>query len=226
MNTPLVHQPDSTSSQVLIRGRLYPYKDKAPFVLSGVSVLGAIEYHHKLGMRCHECGGWFRHLAGHLKAHSTTARKYKSTHGLLAETPLIHPDISIAIGKHSRMRNQVKRATVARSEDWQERAHTSRIYAPKQHSRRNELGSCQVQILFRLRVAASQLGRAPTTREVSAFGLHAYSIRHAFGGIPWDDLLRLAGVDDIQIEERMPWPNEYGDTNDNDVFRRRSHDTT
>lgn len=80
------------AEHVLIRGKVLLYKQKAPFVSSGVSIKGAIEYDPvEDKLRCHECGDWFKNLGLHAaRAHGLPARAYKPKHGLRQGTALLN----------------------------------------------------------------------------------------------------------------------------------------
>jgi hypothetical protein len=72
------------AEQVLIRGKVFLYKQKAPFVPSGKSVLGALEYDEATDrVRCHECGEWFGSVGQHARrAHMLSPKDYNARHGL------------------------------------------------------------------------------------------------------------------------------------------------
>lgn len=72
------------ATHVLIRGMVFPWAAKAPYVASGRSVLGALEYNlEKDLVRCHVCGLWFTRLYLHLeKAEGMSPESYRSTYGL------------------------------------------------------------------------------------------------------------------------------------------------
>ena len=51
---------------------------------------------------CHFCGGWFRGLGSHVRAHGLTGAQYREAVGLSKTRPLAAPDVSAAISKRQR----------------------------------------------------------------------------------------------------------------------------
>lgn len=77
------------STHVLIRGHKFTYAEKSPFVRSGESLLGAIEYDEATDQtKCHECGEFFRGMGNHVKAHGISRFEYNTKHGLRVRSPL------------------------------------------------------------------------------------------------------------------------------------------
>lgn len=85
------------SHKVIIRGHVFDYAEKAPFVTSGKSVLGALEYNPETEtVKCHECGEWFSSIGKHcFHIHEIPAVDYKVKHGLQQITPLDCPAITV-----------------------------------------------------------------------------------------------------------------------------------
>ena len=76
---------------VIIRGIVFPSAEKAPFVASGVSYLGATEYDKERDLlRCHECGEWYKGIGNHVvNAHKMNLSDYKGRHGLRQSSSLL-----------------------------------------------------------------------------------------------------------------------------------------
>jgi hypothetical protein len=80
---------------VLIRGHLFTHTEKAPFVSSGESLLGALEYDLARDLvKCHECGAWKRGLGAHvLRVHGINRLDYAQKHGLRKCAALSSPTV-------------------------------------------------------------------------------------------------------------------------------------
>jgi len=182
-------QETTQEEQVLIRGKVFLYRQKAPFVPSGASVHGALEYNGESDeLRCHECGGWYRMLATHIvKAHRIRAAEYRKRHGLRRLCALCGPKMIAKIrgGErkeqyYQRLRERVRspegRASFAAlARDW--RARYPRVQPPTDLAeRRNETGHCHAQLTRRLKELAAMYGGLPTNAELSKHGLSPESI--------------------------------------------------
>lgn len=86
----VVRQVTDDKRKVLMAGQLFTFAERAPFLSSGESIGGAIEYDEEHDqLRCHECGKWFTDIGTHLRhRHDLSAREYKIKHGLLLKTSL------------------------------------------------------------------------------------------------------------------------------------------
>lgn len=82
-----------TAARVLIHGIVFAAEEKAPFIASGQSVYGAIEFDPAQGkIKCHECGEWMESIGHHsATTHSLAAREYRRKYGLNAATTLDCP---------------------------------------------------------------------------------------------------------------------------------------
>lgn len=196
--------------QVLIRGKCFLYKQKAPFVPSGKSVFGALEYREKDDrVRCHECGGWFNHVGSHLcSAHKLTAKQYKQRHGLRTEAALCGLQVSgLMSAKYNPSANfktmakdpEVrKRSLVAKSvalkEAKERKLETGAGTIMSMAEERNLNGHCQAQVLNRLSVLQERYGRTPTTAEMMANGLSPKSVCAAFNLSTIKDVMGLIGM--------------------------------
>ena len=82
-------------THVIVLGGVYAWESKAPYVESGHSVLGALEYNEGDNrIKCHECGGWYRSLGKHVaETHGMRPREYRRDHGLKTSTSLSVPSV-------------------------------------------------------------------------------------------------------------------------------------
>jgi hypothetical protein len=223
-------------SQVRIGGTIYLYRQKAPFVPSGVSIHGALEYDASNDLiRCHECGLWFRSLCGHLgKIHSLQAVEYKVRHGLNLQSSLVCEGLRVANAE------RMAASTTVGFQGWtqdQKRAHLAHHLArprkPKRFKRanfetNNAKQMCHAQLLERLRHLAATLGHTPTHSELITAGLAPSSLLHAFNVHSIASVMSLAGLEpnpiqryytakelieilrDFYVEnERLPVPSDH-----------------
>lgn len=221
-------------THVLIRGHVFQYEEKAPFVKSGMSVLGALEYDPESDrIKCHECGEWFEHIGWkHLNfKHNITTIEYKHRHGINQTSGLCTPRFSKMRSKQHEPKQENTAKLIAAG-----RAHkllygNNLTNRGKQHERSNALGRCQAQALFRIQVLAAEKGRTPTSKELQESGLNQPLLVKRFGSVR--RALELAGLETRPVgsdvasnrkentlpggfptkEElwnaRMPWPKEY-----------------
>jgi len=172
--------------RVIIRGHVFDFQEKAPFVTSGQSVLGAVEYDSAIDrVKCHECGDWFTYISGsHLRsAHKLTNAAYRARHGLNVKSPLCGPNFS-AMRRSQRpapTAAQVARLVEAGREH--KRVHGNNLTNRPKHEYEsaNANGRCQAQTLFRLQVLAAELGRTPTALEMQAARLDQPLLVRNFG---------------------------------------------
>jgi hypothetical protein len=94
----VIYTRQGRETHIIISGTMFPWAEKAPYVRSGESVLGAVEYDAKTDrIKCHECGEWEAHVGIHLKAHGDNAKAYRLRHGLNIGSPLCGPGRSRAL---------------------------------------------------------------------------------------------------------------------------------
>jgi ROS/MUCR transcriptional regulator protein len=189
--------------KVIMRGRVYLYRQKAPFVHSGQSVLGAIEYDEAADrVKCHECGKWFQYLGAHIgPKHGMSAREYKLKHVLLMKTALLA----------ERLRARMIEAALAIPRVY----HGQRpplLIGPRpararmQMEQRNEAGRCPAQILKDVQTVADTIGRTPTAEDLanSPLKVHARSAMVALNVPNMGALMSLAG-----LAKRKKQPNKH-----------------
>lgn len=200
----------TAAEHVLIRGKVFLYKQKAPFVPSGKSVLGALEY-KKISdrVKCHECGEWFKMLGSHVvQVHGLTPKEYRVAHGLRMKTPLCGPKYSayrasVAGTAPQLVRHQHQFPDIAKKA--LSSAHQSRRRSLAASSQpfmaerplfelRNENGSCQAQLMARLKALATRLGKTPTNREILADGMSPQSICVALNVTDLNQAFSLIGL--------------------------------
>lgn len=200
--------------QVLIRGKVFLYKQKAPFVPSGKSVLGALEYREADDkVRCHECGEWFISLSQHLgKSHALLAADYKKRHGLNLTASLCGLRLSAVFSRRSKRTISQSPISPAQRSEWLRKAVIARadkyrgstMRADSRASElRNESGTCQAQLLGKIREIAEKLGRTPTQADLHNGGISVRSAQLALGVHSLPEVLALAG---------MAPKRSYGDT--------------
>jgi hypothetical protein len=202
------------AAKVIIRGYVFEWDDKAPFVPSGVSVYGAIEWDEAQDkIRCHECGEWYKDLASHVnQGHTLDTREYRERHGLRLSTPLW----AFSLRRNTQERFKTKTGMGFkpgnRHGQFGGRSRGNRSGAETA----NMNGRCCAQELFKIQTLAAQLGRTPTVKELEENKLCAKRLRVKFNA-SMADILRMAGLTPNPPgpsvskldNERMPWPADY-----------------
>ena len=164
------------ATHIILSGLVFPWIEKAPYVMSGYSVLGGLEYNQaEEVVKCHECGEWFKELGTHVyRTHGLRAVAYKQERGLSNRSSLA------AIGSRKlRAKNLRTRGLVGNGgfKVGHPQYGTTR-YSPEV---RNLRGACLAQLQHRARQLLIQLGRVPTAADFRAAGLHHAVIKNAFG---------------------------------------------
>lgn len=226
-----------TERKVIIRGHVFSYDEKAPFVLSGRSVLGALEYDEgDDGVKCHECGEWFQCISfTHLKfKHKMKVGEYKERHGFNAGTGLCTPLFSETrrAGSKQGGAEYAARRTAVLIEAGREhkRIHgTNKTNRVPQLERANTLGRCQAQMIWRIQLIAAEVGRTPTIKEIEEQGFDEPLVIRRFGS--YTKMFQSAGLEsrpygkrtfhdfgklpdgfpskEQLLDTRMPWPKDY-----------------
>lgn len=190
--------------QVLIRGKVFLYKQKAPFVPSGKSVLGALEYQETDDkVRCHECGEWFTSLGKHLHArHSLTTKEYRERHGLNRRSALCGPVFSSSIATR-RQRPGVNRVHGFTSASTRAKGLASRASALSEGKlrrdyrateTRNANGTCQAQLAQLIKRIANGVGGTPTALQLRQGGVHPTSVMLAFNVTSLSAVMAMADL--------------------------------
>jgi len=172
------------NGHVIINGQVFLYRQKAPFVPSGKSVLGALEYDPRVDkLRCHECGQWFKSLGTHVALlHKISGPEYKKKHGLRKRSALVSEDLRTARIQMGRERIPLLHA----SQNSERRAASrERLLAhplPRKHTpeRRNLTDTCQAQMLAKVRSIAEIVGHTPSVRELRQHGVSPSSLCTTF----------------------------------------------
>lgn len=172
---------------VMTAGVLNLYRDKEPYVQSGVSTFGAIEYDADSDeMRCHECGQWYGLLHAHIKnAHGMKAREYKLKHGLRISTALVSEGTRIKLIKNALIPGAegVARLLKARPAQHIISEAVSRGVRSQRHERRNSMNNCAPQLLKRIKALADQVGHTPSVSELEEARIGRSSIIFHFGSL-------------------------------------------
>lgn len=186
---------DQEEPQVIINGKRFLYRQKAPFVASGHSVKGAMEYDSAAGrLKCHECGRWFRHVGSHAyQSHGILSDDYKRKHGLRLTSCLVAEDVrEKLIASGLAQAHQVIRAGM------KTRLRTGQQLAACRGGRarmevRNENGTCHAQLLEKIQNLAREIGRTPTIDEAREAGISVASANLAFS-CGWAGVMKIAGL--------------------------------
>jgi hypothetical protein len=178
----------SIATHVLIAGSVFPREAKAPYVESGHSILGALEYDPATEkVKCHECGRWFKSLSGHLSTHEgLTSREYKRDRGLRQATKLYIPGAPRPGAENLRrwrssidpetMKGYLQKALAAAHAATRASALPYRMNTET----RNLSSRCKAQLTDRIWKLAVELGRTPTAIELKSAGIPDRTITSVF----------------------------------------------
>jgi hypothetical protein len=194
--------------KVLIRGAAYDYKEKAPFVVSGKSLLGALELDsYGMAVKCHECGEFFRKVALHSKlAHGMTPKQYKIKHGLRISCGLCSPfavaslraRFCLTAGSHG----------IEALIEW----HKNNKYVRKNREELlNERNKCMAQLRASVERITKEVGRIPTWIDLRSDGITFSGVKRAHGIIGINALMEAIGLEKpgIRTTSKMPGVSGY-----------------
>lgn len=179
---------------ILLMGQVFNWEDKAPFVPSGKSVLGAVEYDKDSDtLKCHECGKWVEHLGNHVLVHDLTSREYKAKHGINLRSSMISRSASAALSRAARGRGIFFKGIRGNRSGSRPRARGTA--SQTKFELRNIRGTCRAQLIHRLNKLSEDLGRNPSSRDMKAAGLGS---AEKILGTGWtNELRKLAGLEPL-----------------------------
>jgi len=177
------------ATHVLILGSLFAWGEKAPYVESGHSILGALEYNEELQvLKCHECGGWKKNLGPHVRcAHAITAREYRRDRGLRSRSPLHAPGVTRYAGPKNfrgKQGGSIELVNAGKSKIW--------ITGPSEETR-NLHKRCRAQLTERIIRLAISLNRTPSSAELKKAGIHWITVVRVFE-MPYREALESIGL--------------------------------
>ena len=204
----VVYQSSQGATHIIIAGTLFPWAEKAPYVRSGKSVLGAIEYDEKADrIKCHECGGWFESVGAHIiRSHDAPpnvgSRVYRAAHGLTDRTPLCTPRVS-SLSRRGGNPDKRRRWSLDPKE-MQRRAVTAltarraagEALRPRKHNpeQANLHSRCRAQLEVRMMALYRKLGRCPTTFDLKTAGIVRQTVIRVWGGMKMKDIYSNIGI--------------------------------
>jgi predicted transcriptional regulator len=190
------------ATHVIIGGIVFPWEAKAPYVPSGKSVLGALEYNQAEDkIKCHACGGWYQQLSRHLgNTDGISARQYKIEAGLNQDTGLRVPHLRLA----NRLAAKRKTGLIP---------HRKKAGCPGKHQRslnhraedQNLRMLCQAQIRQRIMQLALTLGCTPAVKDLIAAGLNPAPVTRSMG-MSLSSVMRSLGL----MPNTSPVPGRKG----------------
>lgn len=223
----VIYQAGQKETHVIIAGLVLPWHVKAPYVRSGESILGALEYNEAADeLKCHECGEWFKKLASHSQAaHGIVRKEYKRKHGLTSTRSLC----AAKLQQQYKERGQRVFWSNLNAEEREARVKLVRgtLHANREHRRvegmaeasqaarqraangmgftrlpelANLEGKCKAQLSARIVAYAKEIGRTPTKRELDALGMYEASLRRLFG-MPISAVLATMGLKPRRVRE-------------------------
>lgn len=166
-------QTDFLATHVLIGGMIFPWEAKAPYVASGYSILGGLEYNYLNDhVRCHVCGKWFAMLYSHLREiEGMDLDTYRTTFGLRNSTILKGY-------RQAKQRSPYPKVV---------RLHKAKNAGT---STRKDAAA----VITKVKQLAATLDRTPTTNELRLIGLSPERVRKAGDGVTLNDAIRKMGL--------------------------------
>ena len=194
-------QKEDDTPCVIIGGSVHLYGAKAPYVKSGESIGGALEYRRSDDkVKCHECGKWMRAMGAHLtSAHGMTAREYKIKHGLRIKSALCGDRIRAEMSSNMSRLNDASGGTPLELDAelrWSATAALSMSGGRGRVTleRRNLVSTCPAQLIERLRSLSSDLGRTPRLSDIEDAGLTINTVKYGLSVSSLGEAMRLAGL--------------------------------
>lgn len=117
-------------------------------------------------VQCHFCGDWYEALGGHLhKEHNMKASEYKEIVGLRQSTALIGEKLRAKMISNGQSRFGNIRKSPGHTEETKKKI--SETLKKMTRQKQNEEGTCPFQLIDRLKKRAQELGRCPTSDEIT-----------------------------------------------------------
>lgn len=197
------------SRKVMIQGHVFDYELKAPFIPSGVSVFGAVEYDfQKDKLRCHECGEWFASLAHHIAhgVHDISLREYKTKHGLRIMASLVSRSGAASRSKHSTERNSGNIVSLRDRPEFSNRKQAAKRNLGEE---RNMDGRCAAQLSLKIKNLSREVKRTPTTAELKQRGISTSVLLRSFKVETLSEVMALIGLEPRQPGHRLAMEIEW-----------------
>jgi len=185
-------------THVIIGGIVFPWAAKAPYVASGHSVLGGLEYNEAEGLiKCHVCGCWTRSVGKHAAAaDGVSPRDYRRDYGLRNTTSLCTPSTRAryrANVRISALLPEAKKHRFVKGPSLQNRKHATGKDAGLSAETRNLRMLCAAQIRVRVTNLAIAKGATPTHPDLKLAGIHPAVIKATYG-LSLRDFMKSLGL--------------------------------
>lgn len=158
----IVEYEDAPSGAI----KLYNYKEPFMPVEKGYGFMGVLMHDAEEQLiQCHLCGKWFRTLNNHIATHGfANASHYKNEYGLSQSTALLCEDMRnrfIEVGKES-----IKIFKGKIPGGGFKKGNGREAGSSKSLEKRNNRGTCPLQLLDKLDKIKNQIGHVPSFTEV------------------------------------------------------------
>lgn len=187
---------------VRIDGRVFLYRSKEPYISSGQSVLGAIEYNPQADtLKCHECGEWHKSLGTHsAMLHGIRANAYKKKHGLKRKTSLVSEGLRSAASTRMATANELRGGTPLQLDPEMREAANQALRATGRGGthcpeHRNLRKTCQAQIIQRVNEFAGELRHTPSQIEIEDIGLTKDTVCFALNVATWNEAMQICNLE-------------------------------
>ena len=187
---------DIKATHIILGGMVFPWAAKAPYVSSGHSVLGGLEFNQTHDVvKCHKCGCWFKSLGLHSRdSEGVPARQYRRDHGLRGTTSLNVPSLNATWKAHGKRHHPT--ADVARTRLIQARKVLARnppVSLPGCMEERNLKMTCTAQLPQRIMQTAYRVDGTPFISDLADDGLD-HTVISLVMGMSMSKVFRFLGL--------------------------------
>lgn len=196
----IIYAIGQRATHVLLLGMKIPWAEKAPYVPSGESIWGGLEYDEATdSLKCHECAEWQAELGCHLRVHKINAREYRSKHYLKARTSLCSFRLrAVKAGIFARLTKQNQKWSSCNLEAANKvlstRPRGMKHQGPSaEHA--NVYKRCKAQFAQQLLEVKRILGRTPTHDDLLSLNppIYCNALEFAFG-MKYRDIILSLGI--------------------------------
>lgn len=185
------------------------YKEPLRPTETGFGYQGTVAYDKtEMYTQCHICGYFLKNLGIHIvKSHAMSVAEYKDTFEIARDTSLVAPKQRELYTRQWSNKTAEEREVhyqalaKGRRKMLEKRGRVGAIkgYHKKSLEQKNREGSCPDQLIDKILLLRTELGRTPTSREFRKFyGGYLYPIYRTFGS--WGNALNIAGL----VVEKRP----------------------
>jgi len=199
---PILEYEEAPSGYIFLNN----FKEPLMKFSEGYGFLGVLAMDGKEDkVQCHLCGEWFEGLGNHIhKEHNMKALAYKEIVGLSKNTALIGEKLRAKLIAHN-LGKRIENLRIHKRHSEESKRKIAETLSKNVFEKQNITNTCPAQILERLKNKAEQLGRTPTTYEITFYPV----LLKIYGSMK--EACRLAGLTYTDNKEGHPtkYTKEY-----------------